>query len=374
MGPPARPERRIPSGGRPAPSQQYTTSSAPVVVSSHQNLRTTDGGGSNASLDRLLTELEHEITASPQTSPFLETAAEVGYSQVETDFSIPPKSETASSTQQSGRPGTINLDTQPIAPPKHRAQTLFSNPISPRKPKPKMSLITTNLKPPDPERRSPVSPGAKHWTHVRAQVLGDHGQTPTAPPAPAKKQGLVSKAAGRLGFRQAAENILGYGPEMSDLMGRHTAPMTAQEEEEARERRGFSRAVKTCLESCGKEDSRRRLDSLKSRDRLPSQPSSKRQSSLPSRSGHAPGPAYSAQDLPSFAPLLTTLHGYVSAAKSRRPWAITLPWHSEVLNELSTAFLDDSDDSGGQLMAVEIFGVVVKTWAPARNEVRSEYE
>lgn len=373
MSRPTRPERRVPSGGRPRPSRQGTASSVNPEKPNEYTSRPFAGGDSTASLDRLLNELEHEITASPQASPSLDSTAVFDQSRVAEASDGNARSATAPSEQYSGHPAAVSSSAGPSSPKKSRAQTLFSNPISPRKPKPKMSLVTNNLNiPAENSKKSPVSPGAKHWTHVRAQVLGDHAQTPVAPPVSVKKQGLVSKAAGRLGFRQAAENMLGYGPELSDLMKKAPAPRTASQEEEARERRKFSRDVKACLESCGKQETRRRLNGMKTGGKVVPPPSSKRQSSLPLRSGTG-GPAYnSAQELPPFAPLLTTLHGYVSAARAKRPWAVTLPWHSEVLNELGTAFLDGCTDNGGHLMAVEIFGIVVRTWAPARSEVCEE--
>jgi hypothetical protein len=78
------------------------------------------------------------------------------------------------------------------------------------------------------------------------------------------RPGDRAKAAGKFGFRQAADNVLGY----EERRRRSTAiglshdldGLSVEEQEEvARERRRFARDVKACLDACATEETRRRL-------------------------------------------------------------------------------------------------------------------
>lgn len=193
-----------------------------------------------------------------------------------------------------------------------------------------------------------------------------------------KKVGLVSKAAGRFGFRQAADHVIGYEERrrsmmamMSDLDG-----LSVEEQEEiARERRKFARDVKACLDACALEESRRRLWRIgNGRDRRASVMVDTKSSAT---SVHAS--VYTAQrftfdpDFSAFAPLLTELHKHLPAARAKKPWSRTCPHHSAILAELGVAFLQDSTSTDGERQqALEVFGAVIKNWAPDSAEEELE--
>jgi hypothetical protein len=215
-----------------------------------------------------------------------------------------------------------------------------------------------------------TSPSLKHWQQVRSHVLATPAEEKAVAlpqPTKGKKLGLVSKAAGRFGFRHAAENVMGYDDRRRSLtaMLGDLGDLTAEERETiARERRKFARDVKACLDACALEESRRRLWRAAQQ---------KEQRHAKATSMH--GSQHTAQrytfdpDFSAFAPLLTELHKHLPAARARRPWSRTCPHHGAILAELGVAFLSDATSTAGErLQALEVFGAVAKNWAADNAE------
>ena len=249
-----------------------------------------------------------------------------------------------------------------------------STPVSspPVRPKPKPSrLNTTDLVIPDTSSPTKaISPGLKHWQQVRSHVLA---------PSPAeekisqhvgrsggKKLGIVSKAAGRFGFRQAAEHVMGYSGSRSSTMDSagNFGDLSVEEREEiARERRKFARDIKTCLDACALEESRRRLSRL-SAPTVRSVPDPKKVTASIHSSQNITQRITFDPDFSAFAPLLTVLHRHLPDARAKRMWSRTCPHHAAILAELGVAFIQDSASTDGERQqALELFGVVVKNWA-----------
>jgi hypothetical protein len=211
----------------------------------------------------------------------------------------------------------------------------------------------------------------KHWQQVRAHVLAPTPAEERPVHKTARKLNLVSKAAGRFGFRHAAENVLGYEERRRSTLGfvPDMGGLSLEEQEEvARERRKFARDVKACLDACALEETRRRLQRGDYNANDPK---------LASLSTHkqAAGSVYSAQllsaqrynfdpDFSSFAPLLMELHRHLPAARAKRLWSRTCPHHAAILSELGVSFLSDGASTNGERQqALEVFGVVVRNWA-----------
>ena len=94
-----------------------------------------------------------------------------------------------------------------------RASTKDSSRVtSPKSRFSKLSLNTSNLLAPRaPSPHKAVSPSLQHWqqlrTHVFDSTASDAGHAPTKEEK--RLSGLVHKTVGRLGFRHAAENVMG---------------------------------------------------------------------------------------------------------------------------------------------------------------------
>ena len=338
--------------------------------------------GTDSLLDALLKE-EHNFTTSPDISSRPEQIEDGVRDRSQTPIAprgmagqdgrgrfmanADPRewdsSATGSHTGPMGRLGTLSsFDASPPTP--------VSSPPVRSKPKPSR-LNTTDLVIPDilsPTKA--ISPGLKHWQQVRSHVLA---------PTPAeekisqhvgrsggKKLGIVSKAAGRFGFRQAAEHVMGYSARRSSTMtsaGEFGDLPVEEREEIARERRKFARDIKTCLDACALEESRRRLIRL-------SAPTGQR---IPDPKNVAAS-VHSSQntiqritfdpDFSAYAPLLTMLHRHLPSARAKKMWSRTCPHHAAILAELGVAFIQDSVSTDGERQqALELFGVVVKNWA-----------
>jgi len=312
-----------------------------------------------------LLDAEHDFTISPDSSPVLR-ASEL------------PTMGLIEGTQD--KEGSFTRSASPVVEFSGPA-TPIKSPTGKVKPKPPR-LNTANLI--SPSKTSPIkaiSPGLKHWQQVRAAVLAPTplNERPTSTHTfssiksgtnqPAKKFGLVSKAAGRFGFRHAAENVMGYEerqtsrPAYSEDLG----GMSREEQEDiARERRKFARDLRTCLDACSAEESLRRLwrsshpESGKSGNHhvSPSNPASINQQ-------FRFDPNFSA-----FAPLLTELHKNLPASRAKKPWSRTCPHHDAILAELGVSFLSDGISSNGERQqALEVFGVIVKNWAADTADV-----
>ena len=242
----------------------------------------------------------------------------------------------------------------------------------PNKVKPKPSKLNTlNLLNPHSSPTKPVSPGVKHWQQVRAHVLAPTPAEERPTHKTARKLNLVSKAAGRFGFRQAAENVLGYDERRPSTMGfvPELGGLSREEQDEiARERRKFARDVKACLDACALEETRRRLQ--RGND-MANDPKSASLSTHKQTAGSVhSGQLLSAQrynfdpDFSSFAPLLMELHRHLPAARAKRLWSRTCPHHAAILAELGVSFLSDGASTNGERQqALEVFGVVVRNWA-----------
>lgn len=354
--------------------------------------------GTESSLDALLS-LESQYTVSPETSPKLPEAAAPsrqvseyellppstfhtrpptrGHTQV--DQYAPSSRETSETHSKSG-PDTRDALPMPTFSIASRPSTPISSATRMSKPRPKPSRLNTNVIS-SSSLTSPtkmVSPGIKHWQQVRAHVMAptpiEEWQHTTRL---GKKPGLVSKAAGRFGFRHAADNIIGYTDRRRSMNGllAELGDLTEEEKEAiVRERRKFARDIKACLDACALEESRRRLYRLDS-NQNPNYLKDARPNAASIHSAAIHAHPHAAQrftfdpSFSAFAPLLTELHKYLPDARSKKPWSRTCPHHSEILAELGVAFLEDSTSTDGEKQqALEVFGTIVKNWAADTSE------
>ncbi|KAK4687249.1 hypothetical protein P7C73_g2860, partial [Tremellales sp. Uapishka_1] len=392
-----RPGRRVPSGARPAPlplrssptASQAASRSGSASALTLTSTTTSENGlrsqqsfasstmptpGPETPLDRLLDD-EKGFTISPEQSPELPSRGESSTSGFPLRPAVPlpstdsPRSRTFS-TQPLPLGSPISSKTQPTASfhvSRPSTPTSIGSP-PPRAKPPKPSKLNTNLPVPSRSATSPtkaVSPGLKHWQQVRHHVLAPSpAEERTQLPNQKKKIGIVSKAAGRFGFKNAAENVMGYGQGgdrrismmsgVSEIMG-----LSKEEREEiARERRRFARDLKACLDACSSEESKRRLSRTARHALSDGRPSN---NSIHASSHHTRltfDPNFSA-----FAPLLSELHRHLPAARAKKPWSRTCPHHSAILAELGVAFLGDGVAREGEgQQALEVFGAVVKNW------------
>ncbi|WVQ78723.1 hypothetical protein IAT38_000810 [Cryptococcus sp. DSM 104549] len=414
--PAARPRgARVPSGPRPAPlplrssptASSRHTSAASIPKSATYTLHTQPSLSSLSklahtaespleSLDALL-GTEVDFTASPDDSP---SATPAGPSRHISQQTLPPEAhvplkDTPTSpprgrtqggdvqTHSSRETSQVRSKTLPDQRPTTPSSFFVSRPSTPssmaspqkQKPKPKPTRLNTSNLTASNTMSSPtkISPGIKHWQQVRAHVMAPTPveERPATRPG-GKKLGLVSKAAGRFGFKNAADNVIGYSDRrrsmaglMADLGG------LSQEEREAisRERRRFARDIKTCLDACTFEESRRRLWRIGyGRDPSVHQETQSSAKSVHSSAVHAH--PHAAQrftfnpDYSSFAPLLHEIVKFLPDARAKRPWSRTIPHHSAILAELGVAFLQDATSTDGERQqALEVFGMVVRHWA-----------
>lgn len=338
-------------------------------------------------LDALI-DAEHDYTLSPEgspglgpVSPPLSPPANASPQKHSSPIKSPVRGKTfalLSGRKEDGPPRSQTLPQRPTTPTANAALAGFrpstpSKAMSPPiKARPKPSKLNTlNLLNPHGSPTKPVSPAIKHWQQVRAHVMAPTPADEKPPPKTAKKMNIVSKAAGRFGFRQAAENVLGYEERRRSTMG--YAPdlggLSAEEQEEiARERRKFARDVKACLDACALEETQRRLQRG---DYAASDP----RSASGSSNKHNAGSIHSAQllsarqytfdpNFSSFAPLLMELHRHLPAARAKRLWSRTCPHHAAILAELGVSFLSDGASTNGERQqALEVFGVLVRNWA-----------
>ncbi|WWC87775.1 uncharacterized protein L201_002667 [Kwoniella dendrophila CBS 6074] len=411
--------KRIPSGPRPPPLplRGSPTSLRINSAGTGQSLRQQSSFGSlskfmstpkESPLDAII-DAEHDFTVSPEESP---TSSPKASSSRETQQLVssptPMFTQPISPPAEPGRPHAKTITALPMSREgsKNRSQTMpdggrpttptsfvVSRPITPTglaspksKAKPKPSrLNTSNLM--TSTTSSPtklVSPGMKHWQQVRSHVMvptpleEKSSQHSGRHHHPAKKMtGLVSKAAGRFGFRHAAENVIGYNDRRNSMMGILSGmnDLTTEEKESiTRERRKFARDVKVCLDACSLEESKRRLSRIgynkgtnSSRPTFQGGEAKSSGMSMHHGSMHTSSqnqrftfdPEFSA-----FAPLLMELHKFLPAARAKKPWSRTCPHHSAILAELGTAFSQDSTSTDGERQqALEVFGVIVKNWA-----------
>ncbi|WVQ94622.1 hypothetical protein IAU59_001702 [Kwoniella sp. CBS 9459] len=408
--------KRVPSGPRPPPlplrgsptssrvqSASITPKSTGMTLRSQTSLNSLGRMNSVTTETRLdaLLDAEADFTASPESSPLLRPVA----SSSRDAPSTPPSAPLPQQAHATSPPVHQRGQTQGVFPglpmsresSQVRSQTLDDNrrpstptsfvvsrPSTPtgvksppkQKSKPKPSrLNTSNLI--TPTSASPtmmISPGMKHWHQVRAHVIAPTPQEekPSHHPGrhPARKMtGLVSKAAGRFGFKHAADHVIGYHDRRTSMMGimADLGDLSPEEKENiARERRKFARDVKTCLDACALEESRRRLY----RVGYGKDPGSSHMADTKSSGTSVHTSSHTAQrftfdpEFSAFAPLLMELHKHLPAARAKKPWSRTCPHHSAILAELGVAFLQDSTSTDGERQqALEVFGAVVKNWA-----------
>ena len=250
-----------------------------------------------------------------------------------------------------------------------------------KSPKPKpmaLRLNTRDLLAPSTSPKKPVSPGLQHWQQVRDHIMtpaeerAAHSLARTGPGNEKKKTfDIVTKAVARFGMKQATNNVIRGDEKRKDTMAMKAefGDLTVEQRDEiARERRKFARDVKTCLDACSTEESKRRLTRLGQSVGVVGKTGSH---------GHHPeGSRHSVHESRTFpqrhgldnefyalAPLLTELHRHMPAARARKPWSRTCPHHAAILAELGAAFLDDSITSAGERQqALEVFGTVVRNW------------
>ncbi|BEJ05797.1 hypothetical protein CcaverHIS641_0303190 [Cutaneotrichosporon cavernicola] len=237
------------------------------------------------------------------------------------------------------------------------------------RPKPQLRLSTQDLPAPSKKAdKQPLSPGMKHWQQVRQHVVTGPSPVDSKP-----KRGIVSRTAGRFGFRSVVENVLGYDRRRGSTYGAFAMDMTDEEREEAsRERRRFARAVKTCLDECAAEESTRRLRRLAAAGgHAPTPPASKPKSTHLSSHGGRSGSVHALDDegVSAFYPLLSALVKFGLDAKAKRVWSRTCPHHAAILAELGTAFLPDSASrDGDRAQALQVFFTIVTHWSTDSDE------
>lgn len=240
-----------------------------------------------------------------------------------------------------------------------------------------LRLNTFNLLLPETSNNKPVSPSLQHWQQVRSHVLATPAEERAAQSHARtagnekKKTGLVSKAAGRFGIKQAADRVIRGDERRKSTMGmqREFGDLSVEEREEiARERRRFARDIKGCLDDCASEESRRRLARLGELDKHVEANEGKAAASMHAGPSHPQRPQYT-NEFYAFAPLLTELHRHMPAARAKKAWSRTCPHHGAILAELRTAFLDDQvSTDGDRQQALEVFGTVVRNWSAENPE------
>ena len=244
-----------------------------------------------------------------------------------------------------------------------------------------LRLNTFNLLIPDTSPNKPVSPSLQHWQQVRGHVLAtpaeeraaqSHARTAATDK---KKLGLVSKAAGRFGIKQAADRVIRGDERRKSTIGmqRDFGNLSLEEREEiARERRRFARDVKGCLDACAIEESKRRLARLGKLDKSGNSTGRANDVRNPAPAHGGPNGSQRQQltnEFYAFAPLLTELHRHMPAARAKKAWSRTCPHHAAILAELRTAFLEDGvSTDGDRQQALEVFGTVVRNWSAENPE------
>ncbi|ODN76707.1 hypothetical protein L202_05340 [Cryptococcus amylolentus CBS 6039] len=389
--PPETPKHsRTPS--RPVPLRSSPSASTTTSYDTRHDLRSQLSGTSLTNLDQrsespfdALLSMEAEFMDSPtevtpnDTPPGPSRQPSEYLPSARPQADVPPNRGRTQALQDDSLARESSQSRSKTGPePRSKTPTFFLTRATPsvtspnQKPKPKVSRLNTNLAH-SSSRSSPtkmvVSPGIKHWQQVRAHVMAP---TPVEERGSrsSKKSGLVSKAAGRFGFRHAADNVIGYNDRRRSMMGllADLNELTEEQKEEiVRERRKFARDIKTCIDACALEESRRRLYRL-GYGRDPFSDAKSSGTSIHTSAVHAHphaaqrftfDPSFSA-----FAPLLTEFHKYLPAARAKKPWSRTCPHHAEILAELGVAFLQDSlSTEGEKQQALELFGTIVKTWA-----------
>jgi hypothetical protein len=213
-----------------------------------------------------------------------------------------------------------------------------------------------------------------------AEERAAHSLARTSAPVNQKKKtfDLVSKAAGRFGMKQAADHVIRGDEKRKDTMAMKAefGDLSVERRDEiARERRRFARDVKTCLDACSAEESKRRLtrlgQSAGGSDAKTGRHGHAAEGSGTSVHGSQIHPQRNALDneFYAFAPLLTELHRHMPAARAKQAWSRTCPHHAAILAELSAAFLDDNITTAGERQqALEVFGTVVRNWGPDNAE------
>lgn len=388
---------RIPSGPRPQRSSQssFRISSfteRPLANQAFSSSVSGTGELNDSPLDTLF-DTEHDYTLSPETSPDLNPASppplsispprhglspQYGYNtspvkspvQGKTFALLSGRKEDIATRSQTLPQGSATPSFNPFTISRPATPSSATSPPPKIKPKPS-KLNTLNLLNPSASPTKPVSPGVRHWQQVRAHVLAPTPAEEKPSYKSAKKNNIVSRAAGKFGFRQAAENVLGYEERRRSTFG--FAPdlggMTAEEKEVvARERRKFARDIKACLDACALEETRRRLQ------RGDDTAEGARSVSL-SNHHHLPQSVHTSQhtvaqkhhfdpNFSSFAPLLMELHRHLPAARSKRLWSRTCPHHTAILSELGVNFMPNGNSTNVERQqCLEIFGVVVRNWS-----------
>ncbi|WVW80039.1 hypothetical protein I302_102012 [Kwoniella bestiolae CBS 10118] len=411
--------KRVPSGPRPPPLplRGSPTSSRISTASTKPSIREQTSFGSlsklistpiESPLDSII-DAEHDYTVSPESSPDLSPIATTSKNALPILSPPPVKHAVQNPPLSQSRPHAQTITALPMSreTSKNRAQTMpdgerpitptsasfvVTRPITPTgiksppksKSKPKPSrLNTSNLM--TSTTSSPtklVSPGMQHWQQVRTHVIAPtpaeeksshhhYGRTPAK-----KMTGLVSKAAGRFGFKHAADNVIGYNDRRQSMMGILSDMNDLSKEEKesiTRERRKFARDVKVCLDACCLEESKRRLTRIGYDNNGKSTTTYNAETKSSGMSMHHNGSVHTSShmqkftfdpEFSAFAPLLMELHKHLPSARSKKPWSRTCPHHSAILAELGSAFLQDSTSTDGERQqALEVFGVIVKNWA-----------
>jgi hypothetical protein len=389
----------IPSGPRPlhqyaSSSRISSSSSIPKVNTAYDwSIRSQPSLSSLSNLDVLgsspnvLPDGEPQLTARSEESPWADQSANGSPSRTPSFYTSvsanrDPGSTTADARSDDRYGPTVGYQQAPSSRPGTPASFVVSRPSTPVssppvKPKPKpLRLKTTDLILPTTSPPSKaISPSLKHRQQVRTRVLAtsptDDRASEKSERTGGKKLGIVSKAAGRFGFRQAAENVMGYNEKRSTTLSltREFGQLSVEEKEEiTRERRKFARDIRACLDACALDESRRRLWRLASDGREPAQDPKNVAPSVHASQHTAQRFSFD-PEFSAFAPLLTELHRHLPAARARKPWSRTCPHHAAILAELGVAFLPISANTQGERQqALEVFGAVVRNWAPDDEE------
>ena len=348
-----------------------------------------------ADLDALLGS-EDGFTISPEESQGLQSGAVPSNRVMRQGQSLESPSRSQARLPTRGQPfrTTSPRPTTPTALGSRSATPTIQSPGQKAKGLPlRLNTSLAALAPPD-AKSSPtkaISPSLKHWQQLRTHVMAapspmedtrsNRSSFHSVQSGRSKRSNLnfVSKAAGRLGFRQVAESAMasthhrrrssvGFMGSIGDLDPQ-------QQYEVVKARQAFAREIKSCLDACAAEESRRRLVRASGRSVASSRVEPRRGDSKPSGGSSVHGASTHGiaitfdPDFSAFAPLLTELHRHLPAVRAKKIWCRTCPHHAALLAELGTPFLSDNATMPGERQqALEVFIAIVKNWAPDSME------
>ena len=400
-----RPRPRIPSGPRARPDSgpsRHSSSSMTMPDQGSMNRPVLRSPTSMSALD--LGETSRTVQESPTefgddgkvggegltTSPRQNDADDYASATLLRPQQSMPILDTQTLKRERGR--TVDISTPTVSTPprestRNRSQKTPSRAASPASFLMSLAPVSTAKTRPTPARLNtsnllsgassspdkPTSPRLRHWQQVRQHVMATPAVEEKDASKPGRKFALVSKAAGKVGLRRQASAVPAQTAppdRMSRGMSFSNGDLSAEEQEIiARQRRRFAHDVRVCLDACAAEESKRRLQRASQKGDAGSTRAERSGVTMPRTTMH--GSAYASPryafdpEYSCFAPLLMELHRHLPDARAKRAWSRTCPHHGEILADLGFTFLqDDMSTDGERHQALEIFGVIVRNWAP----------